>query len=66
METQKVNMKYLIFGVILIALGYILTQPLGSVLGFTVPNPYGAYSQWLYVGGAFMIGYGLGKPEAKS
>jgi len=58
-----VNMKYLIFGAILIALGYVLTQPLGSFLGFTIPNPYMGYSQWLYYAGAFMVGLGFGKEE---
>jgi uncharacterized membrane protein YccF (DUF307 family) len=56
-------MKYLIFGAILIALGYVLTQPLGSILGFTIPNPYAGYSQWLYYAGAFFVGFGFSKEE---
>lgn len=59
-------MKYLIFGGILIALGYLLTQPLGSFLGFPISNPYAEYSHYLYYAGIFFLGYGVAKRDGKS
>ena len=49
----------IILGVIMLALGYVITLPLGHFLWWDIANPFAGYSIYLYGLGGILLAYGV-------